>query len=168
MLLVQDKTGELERVYKRVVEKYEDDFGFLANNSNFLFTWRDREQLDDEGKPIAATARVINKRERDLYGYDFEINAHKEYFDELSETEKDRLIYHELLHCVVLPDEENPDYPATDNDGRNIIFCQPHDVIIRTFKKEIERFGLRGSDIDTAKFLAKQYRNYIKRELKEV
>lgn len=155
-----DNKNEIKKTFDAVVEEYPDIFGFVVQNANFIFTFRDKPMYDDEGNPIAAQARSVNNRERDLYGTDFEICVYEELWSQLSPAGKKRLVFHELLHCRVEPDEENEDEPAYDKDGRVVIYIEPHDLIIKTFKQEIETFGLQTMDLDVAKFLSVHYKKY--------
>ena len=152
-----DDTEEIRLVFDAVINDYPDDFEFLAKYAKFQFTFREKPTYDEDGQPIAATAMRLSNRERDLYGADFEICCHKETWDYYNEDMKERLIFHELLHCQVAHDEEDEEIPAYDNDGRVYIYCVPHDIITKTFKREIEEFGLVGSDLDVASFMHKQY-----------
>lgn len=151
---VDEKEYDVKEIFDAVVEKYEDDFVDIVNNCNFLFTFRDSKIYDDEGMEIAAQSKLINKRERDLYGYDFEILFYEELWNELSRKQKMRLMFHELLHCQVVYDED--DNVATDKDGRVVTYITPHDIVIKTFKREIELFGLSSADMENALFLAKE------------
>lgn len=168
MKLQMDNKEVIKKTFDKVVEKYVDDFEFVINNARFIFTFRNKPIYDDDGNEIAAQARKVANRERDLYGVDFEICVYEELWNELSETGKERLVYHELLHCAVEmeldEDEEETGNPAYDSEGRVSVYLVPHDIVIKTFKKEIETFGLYGSDIGTAKFMALHYKNLVSKK----
>lgn len=161
MKLKIDKTGDVERIFKIVTKKYEDEFSFLCENAIFQFTTREKPLYDEEGLEIAATAQKLSNRERDLYGSDFEICVYLEYWETLSDVQKERIIYHELLHCYVYPDDEDESYPAYDKDERVVISMVPHDLVVKTFQAEIEEFGLSESDLSIAEFFYKQYKKYL-------
>ena len=161
MKLQIEQTGDVERIFTRVIEKYEDDFSFLAENAVFQFTTRETATYDEDGQTIAATAQRLSNRERDLYGSDFEICVYLDYWETLTDAQKERLIYHELLHCWIAEDEESPGYPAFDRDNRIVIGITPHDLVVKTFRAEIEQFGLDNSDLSLAEFFYKQYKRYL-------
>lgn len=162
MKLRLEETGDVERIFNIVIGKYPEEFEFISENAVFQFTVRENPTYDDDGLPIAATAARLSNRERDLYGSDFEICVHLDNWEELTDAQKIRLIYHELLHCWIARDEEDEDYPAYDKDDRVIIGMVPHDLVVRTFKAEIEQFGLQEGDLQLAEFFYKQYKKYMK------
>lgn len=151
---VDEKEYDVKDIFDAVVEKYHDDFADLVENCNFLFTFRDSKIFDDEGMEIAAQAKLISKRERDLYGYDFEILFYEELWSTLTRKQKMRLMFHELLHCQVDYDED--DNVAVDKDGRVVTYITPHDIVVKTFQREIELFGISPADMETAVFFSKQ------------
>lgn len=155
-----DNHNAIKKIFDAVVEEYPDDFDFVVRNANFIFTFRDKPMYDDEGNPIAAQAKSVSNRERDLYGTDFEICVFEELWDTLTEKGKKRLVYHELMHCRVEPSEDSEDEPSYDNDGRVVTYIEPHDLIIKTFKREIEVFGLQQMDVDVARFMSVHYKKY--------
>ena len=114
---------------------------------------------------IAAQSKLINKRERDLYGYDFEILFYEALWNELSRKQKMRLMFHELLHCQI--DYTEDDEVAYDKDGRVVTYITPHDIVIKTFKREIELFGIGSCDMENATFLANELFKK-KKQLKDV
>lgn len=161
MKLELEKSGDVERIFNKVVEDYPDEFQFITENTMFQFTTREVATYDDEGRTIAATASKLSNRERDLYGSDFEICVYWEYWETLDDTQKERLIYHELLHCYVELDEEDESYPKYDKDERVVIGIVPHDLVVKTFKAEIEEFGLSYDDLEIAEFFYHQYKKYL-------
>ena len=164
MKLQIDKTGDVERIFKIVTEeKYQEEFEFLCENAIFQFTTREKPQYDEEGLEIAATAQRLSNRERDLYGSDFEICVYLEYWETLSDAQKERIMYHELLHCCVYEDEDDYGNPAFDNDGRIVISMVPHDLVVKTFQAEIEEFGLSESDLKLAEFFYNQYKKHLEK-----
>jgi hypothetical protein len=162
-----DRKEVIKKIFDKVIADYPDDFAFVAENAKFIFTFRDKPMRDDEGNMIAAFAKAVSNRERDIYGTDFEICVFEELWDELTAQQKEQLVYHEMLHCRVVEDEEIEGEPAYDNDGRVIIYIEPHDVIVKTFKREIEVFGLQRRDLDVSKFLALHYKKYKDKRVKD-
>ena len=160
-MLFRSKSGDVERIFNMVIEEYPDDFQFLTENAIFQFTTRQDPTYDDDGNTVAATAHKLSNRERDLYGSDFEICVYMEYWETLVDEQKKRLIYHELLHCWVEPDPEDDSYPKYDKDERVVTGILPHDLVVKTFKAEIEQFGLDSGDLELAEFFHAQYEEYL-------
>lgn len=151
---VDENEYDVKEIFDAVAEKFHDDVADVVENCNFLFSFRDSKIYDDEGMEIAAQAKLISKRERDLYGYDFELLFYEDLWNELNRKQKMRLVFHELLHCQVDYDED--DNVAIDKDGRVVTYITPHDVVVKTFKREIELFGISPSDMETAMFFSQQ------------
>lgn len=165
MKLAIEETKDVEKIVNKVTLEYEEDFGYLFDNCVFQFTKRADPTYDDEGREIAATASKLSNRERDLYGSDFEICVYWPYYETLTVEQKERLIYHELLHCYIEFDDNGD--PAYDKDERVKIGCVPHDLVVKTFKQEIEEFGLSESDLAVAEFFYNQYSKYLEEKAKK-
>ena len=152
-LIIRDKKGELEAISNEWIEK-EKQFHVLSK-IKILFVWKlgDTPDYDDEGTPIAATTRVLPKRERDIYSYDVEIKVFKATWRKRGPKSKRRLIWHELFH-IELQEGENFKV-ARDDDGRVIVKIRPHTVTVNTFEEEIERFGILGRDVPDALVLSR-------------
>lgn len=152
-------TGKLQKEFEKVIGQ---DFPLLSDVP-IIYTFRDSPQYDEDGIPIAASARKINNHDRDIYGYYFEINVHRETWDDMSKEQKYRLAWHELYHCQVSYDEDTGELIFDDN-GNYITWLEPHDIVMKTFRAEIEKFGLFGADKTNAVFLAKMLSSQIKRQ----
>lgn len=155
-----DESGELEKVFNSVIEK---DFPLLSH-ANFLFTFRNNEKTDDEDRPIVAEARKIPNKERDLYGYDFEINVHFDAWREMLKGDRKRVAWHELNHCRVRETVDGE--PEYDDNERLKIYTESHDVVIKTFRAEIARFGMDDDVRAIAKFLRSQLKPSTDRKRK--
>ena len=147
-----DKSGKLSNVFLPILKR---EFPILKH-VNILFTWRNIAKWDDDGRPTAAEARRCSNKERDLYGFDFEVNVLRDNWDGLNTFAKVRLAWHELNHCVVVVDEDGK--PSKDDCGKTMISIEPHDLIIRSFKEEVNKFGLSPVDISPSKFLYKEWK----------
>lgn len=137
---VKDESGELEKIFSEIIER---EFPLLEF-ARFLYTWRRDEKKDEESQLVLASARKLQNRDRDVFAYDFNIEVWKEYWEGLSEVEKEKLAFHELNHCRIKLDEYGA--KAYDTNGRLNIFLEPHDIIIRKFKAEVLKYGLDGGD----------------------
>jgi len=140
----QDKTKELRQYFIKVRERMPDDFAHFNHvKVNFLF--RDPPDTDSDGLGgetiIAGYAKKLGNKERDIYGYDFEICMAAAVWKEATKKQKFRLMWHEMTHCQI-DYEEDEATPARDKDGRVRTWIKPHDVLMRTFYEEVEKFGL--------------------------
>lgn len=153
----KDKSGVLKAFFEPFIKK---EFPELTH-AKMLYAFRDNEKKDDEGRPIAAEARKIPNKERDLYGYNFEILVHDVVWAKMSNKEKERLAFHELLHCRVSMDESGE--PEKDEHGRLITYLEGHNIYLKTFKEEIERYGIEIDDLETVEFLAEALQNRAKK-----
>jgi hypothetical protein len=143
---IKDESGELEKIFTKIIE---EEFPLLKN-ARFLYTWRRDEKRDEEGQVILASARKLQNRDRDVFAYDFNIEVWKEYWEKISEIEKEKLAFHELLHCRIKLDEYGA--KTYDTNGRLSIFIEPHDIIIRKFKAEVVKYGLDEGDKNIISF----------------
>jgi hypothetical protein len=132
----KDDTGELEKEAKPIIE---ESFPELAA-VNILFTFRDPPAKAGAGKVVAGTCRAISARDRDLFGYDFEICMAEAVWGQLLRRQKKRLTWHELRHARVDLDEDGN--PVLDKEERVKIWVEDHDIDVRTFHEEIEEFGM--------------------------
>jgi hypothetical protein len=153
----QDKSGKLKKVFDKVMKKY---FPELLK-AEFLFAFRNNDKFDDEEQVIIAEARKIGSKERDLYGFDFDITVHHDTWTDSKEEMKYRIAFHELSHCGLKLDDEG--VPKRDANDHLITEMIKHDIYIKSFKTEIEIFGLDGEDlVDSAKFLSEALSNQDK------
>ena len=95
----------------------------------------------------------MSKYEQDVYGFDFEISVCEDVWEKFNADNRERIIFHELLHCRVELDEA--DRILLDKEDRPATYLQEHDLSLNTFKKEIEKYGLSTGSLETALFLQK-------------
>ena len=72
----RDKTKRLNKVFDKCRRKYFPKLRYV--NINYIF--RTVQEKDDEGRLVIGTARKLSNKDRDLYGYDFEISARHRIF----------------------------------------------------------------------------------------
>lgn len=75
--------------------------------------------------------------DRSLAAFDFVILLNKEAWSSMSGAERERLIYHELLHATVCFDDEGDE--KRDEAGRLVTALRPHDI--QEFRQVVERYG---------------------------
>ena len=146
---VLDTEGEMEKYAKRLMRDY-DDLRILRN-LNWIYVWKMGDpEYDNEKLMIAGQTRKLPARERDLYNKDVELRIHHDTWLDMLRDQKLRLIHHELMHVQVEVDEDME--VKRDDDGRILFHCISHDIVIKTFEKEIQLYGLPS-----------QYRTVVKR-----
>ena len=155
--LERDESGELE---KYVVQCIKNEVSLVAiQHIRFLYVWYIGEspELDEEKMWVMASVRKLPVRERDVFGVDVELKMNRSLWEDSTTEQKKRTIWHELKHIYVHLDESmNIEY---DNDGRISFHMARHDVVIKTFEEELEKFGLpRGAEY-SSKLIATAYRN---------
>lgn len=153
----KDESGELEEIFEEIKDEEFPELNCCKINYIFRTTFK----KDDEGGIVLGEAAKLPTRERDLYGYDFEICIHKGSWVRMKEEEKKRVAWHELNHLVVITDQFEE--PKLDKARRIKIGIKPHDLVIRTFMEELEIFGPTQEQI---KAINKIKKFKIKRELK--
>lgn len=144
-----DNTDKTRKIYDRLIEKF---FPKLKGLS-ILLTMRDSEKTDDEGNIIVAEAKKISTRERDLWGPDCEVCMDANIWAKSNLVDKYRIAFHELSHFRIETDKETGEVKL-DGNNRYKIALEKHDIMVKTFKREIEIFGLDGTDKEVADFMA--------------
>jgi len=132
----RDPTKELNNYFEASRQKYFPDIA--SANINYIF--RTVQEKDDEGRVVVGSARKLPNKDRDLYGYDFEICIHKDTWKNASKKYKKRIAYHELRHLHVKFKFKIKE-PMVDTAGRIKIALNQHNLVIRTFIEELEIFG---------------------------
>lgn len=142
----KDETGTLARVFEKVKKR---QFKKLKP-VKILYSFRSTPKFDEDGRPIAAQAAKLSTRERDIYGFDFEICVNEETWKSYSEDRRKQLAWHELNHCRVEyeldENEQETDKPVKDKASRVSIWIEEHDIILRCFMEELKRFPPWPSD----------------------
>ncbi len=133
----QDPTKQLNRVFVSVIRDHFPKLRYV--NINYVF--RTTPKTDDEGMTVIGETRKLNNRERDLYGYDFEITVHERSWEGFSKRMRERVAWHELNHCIVKWSKATGKEPARDKAGRVQISLRRHDIVIKTFYEELVKFG---------------------------
>lgn len=129
------KDKKLEEFFEEVRKK---EFPWLSiGNINYIF--RSKTKLDKENRVIIGTASVLSPRERDLYGYDFQICIDETIWSIANKEEKEQIAWHELNHLIIKTTKNGEElYNSAD---RIKIAVRPHDIVIKTFAEEIRKFG---------------------------
>ena len=114
----------------------------ILTRLRFLFIWRIGEPEFDnkDGGMIVASVRKLPTRERDMYRKDIELRVNYDHWQEMSESQRYRTIFHELSHVEIEVDEGFE--VVLDEDERIKFHTKGHDIVIKSFKEEIEIFGL--------------------------
>lgn len=150
-----DESGDLKKMVLRVMRDHKKLR--VITNLRFLFTWRlgDPEYDSKEGSVIIASVRKLPTRERDIYGKDAELRFNLDAWQRMSDKQRYRAVFHELLHVTVELDEHIN--IVGDEDGRVKFTLASHDVLIRTFKEELELYGLPDEYVHTLDILTRKH-----------
>lgn len=153
--------NKVERLLKKVINK---DFKHLKNIP-FIVVFRKKSKPGEDGMIIAGQIRVLSAKMLAVYGVQVELELSLPVWKALSKQGKYELLWHELNHLVVDTDEETGE-PARDKSGNIIVYTQDHDLVLRTFRDEIRKFGLKKHDVDALKFLHETYVAFKKGKIK--
>ncbi len=146
---VLDGRGKLEKLAKKVIRKNKE-FRHLKH-ANMLYCYRKPARIDKDGLVVAGQARKMPVQARDLFGVDFVIEMAWDVWKYLSKKAKYRLMWHELNHCQFVIDEAAQ--PVRDRHGRIKLALERHDLVIKTFRGEVKKFGVAGHEKAIGKFL---------------
>ena len=149
-----DADGKIAQVAARVIRE-EKRFKPLVY-AKILYCFRRPPQYDKDGEMIVAKARRLPPMLRDLFKYDFIIEVASSIWKHVNKRGRYRILWHELRHCQIELDDALK--PVVDDCGRIKIHLDPHDLVIKTFKEEIIKFGAQGHERAIAKFLRRQAR----------
>jgi hypothetical protein len=123
-----------------------------------LYTFRKPNAMDGE-RVILARTRRCSTRERDVYGYDFEMEVGLDTWRKMDEERKTRLTAHEMRHMGVDLDEDG--VPVRDEHNRVRIFVIPHDISIEVFKDEMREHGVPSLYVTDLIFLTRQAKKRV-------
>lgn len=153
----QDKNGEIQKVAASILKEQEEfeDLRLLK----FLFTWIDEPRTDEEKQPVAAQVKVLPAQWRDITGCDVQIEVCEPTWRELDQHWRRRLVEHEFRHVRVefKENKQGTLEPARDKQDRIKVKLVPHDIVIKTFKKEVKQYGLSFDDMGCLTFLKTAY-----------
>jgi len=152
VIYIPDIKGKLEKLGKRVI-KEDKEFKSLGW-VNINYCYRRPARFDKDGFLVAGQARRMPVQARDLFKVDFVIEMARDVWKHLSKEARHRLMWHELRHCQVVLDEASQ--PERDRHGRVKIKLDSHDLVVKTFREEVRKFGTAGHEKAIAKFLRKQ------------
>lgn len=146
--VIADEAGKIAEVYEKVIGKHFHGLKCL----HFIYAFREDEKFDpQDGQFIMAETIKFNTKHRDLFGKDVLMEVHQETWENMLPLERERLAFHECLHVHVENEEGVTNMgelftPKEDKQGRIMFKIQPHDVIIRRFKRELMYYGLAGDE----------------------
>jgi hypothetical protein len=163
--VIRDRHGELDKVALYCFKHKKWGYKPLRK-LKFLFVWKLGDpRWDDEGRAIAAQTRKLPTRERDIYGFDVEMEFWRKGWKNRSTKQQQRLMWHELQH---IDPEINEGFRwETDEDGRLKFKILEHDVVVTTFKKELKVWGLHQTDEPAAETLARALKKKRKKKPKK-
>lgn len=146
---IRDKKGRLADLAAQVIK--ENKQFKLLKLVNLIFCYRTPCRIDKDQQIVAGQARKMPAQARDLFMVDFLIEMAYDVWKFLGPKAKYRLMWHELNHCVVVLDESMQ--PKRDRHGRIKLKIEHHDLVVKTFRDEVIKFGTAGHHNAVAKFL---------------
>lgn len=153
---------KVAKIARKVIKK---DFPQLKDvRINYIF--RRKPAPGDDGMVIAGQVRILSSKMRDIYDVDVEMEIALPIWKALGKRGRYQLIWHELNHLVVTMNEETGEYEK-DKEGRIIVGAQDHDLVMKTFSKELRKFGLTARDLKMLKTLYEIYRDWKSGKIKE-
>jgi hypothetical protein len=152
----KDSDGEIRAVAKTVIKRTPEFAPIREANLRVLFVWRDKPRFDDDNYPVAARVSILPSKWRDVLEKDVEVEVCVPIWKKLNKTWRERLIEHEFRHVEIEEDPEGNGF-AKDNEGRIKVKLIPHDIHLRTFSAEIEKWGFSSAEVVAAAFIAKRY-----------
>ena len=160
--VIRDETGVVKKVAQQIV-KDTPEFQTIKQ-LKFIFTWwvGEEPEKDQEKTYITASVRKLPARERDLYNKDVEFRVNKDLWENANAETRYRIVWHELCHVHVHTDEDFN--IELDQDGRVSFSLLSHDVVIKTFSVELDKFGLPPDLVYPSSLVSKAYRRHTKKE----
>ena len=143
-----------EPVHGRVnalIEKWHPDLKTSNARIDLLYVYADEGQtpLSCHGYPAAAVVRVIGDKDRVAGRGDAEIVIDKQYYEELTDPEKDALLDHELYHLIVKKDRHG--VIELDDHRRPLMKMRKHDQQFGWFDAIAQRHGEASAEVQQAR-----------------
>lgn len=159
--IIRDESGSIRQIAVQVVSETPH---FLAlKQLRFIYTWwvGEEPEKDPERSYVFGSVKKLSTRERDLYKKDVEFRVNREMWEGATMESRYRLVWHELCHVNVHTDEDF--HIVLDQDGRVSFSLVGHDVVIKTFAAELDKFGLDPGQAYPSKVVAQAYTKYRKK-----
>ena len=157
---IKDSKGNLARLAAKII-KENKQFKFLKL-VNIVYCYRTPPRISKDQMIVTGQARKMPAQARDLFDADFLVEMAYDVWKLLNKKARYRLMWHELNHCIVVLDDTWQ--PEKDRHGRIKLKIEHHDLVIKTFKEEVVKFGTAGHERAVAKFL----KSKVKRKAKEL
>lgn len=153
---LKDKRGDLQALGECCIQEDPENLGSLSC-LNILYAWRDPPKYDQHKHRIVHGEAIrLRSKERDLFGYDVMIVMAQKIWKELSASQREKLMWHELYHFYVPLDDAAA--PVTDDHGRIKIQLRDHDLNMERFEAEIDKFGPDSEELVTMKRISRLYK----------
>lgn len=135
--LIARKIGE------KITETYKIMEGLIKTDRADLkdlkigMAWRLGWRADPYGVLTLGQCRKRGDLDRELDDYDLVILLNAEAYPALQDREKERLIYHELMHAQIVTYAD--DQPKKNDRGRIVLRIRKHDI--SAFRSELQKYG---------------------------
>jgi hypothetical protein len=141
----QDEDGITHPIYQLMDRLIGSDHTELVE-ANIALSWDHGVKPDRDGHVMLGQARKTGELERQLHGYDVIIVLNSEWWNDAEVTDRQReaLLFHELCHPRPVLDEDND--PKVDENGKIVWYNRKHDV--EEFRAVIQKYGLYKADLE--------------------
>ena len=132
MTYIEDTSKEIEKIAKKLIDT---DFPDLSV-CKIRYAWNETPKEDTE---VMGTTTMFSKKIRDLFEIDFLIDINRDYWRNFDKIDKEKVVYHELCHCVVKKNKDNT--IAFDKEDRVKIALKKHDIVLERFQSELDKYN---------------------------
>lgn len=139
-----DPTGRVPSEPYALLEKVRAECHPHLAEARFVLLWRKNLAEDRDGHLMLGKCVKASDMHRQLHDSDFAILLNKDAWDELSPSQREALIDHELSHADLSLDEEGE--PKRDESGAVVWRTRKHDL--EEFRAVVERRGLYLADLE--------------------
>jgi len=110
-------------------------------DARIVLAWRVGAKPNADGLLEVGRCRRRSDVDRALEDCDFLITLTRDVWELMSPSQRDRAVYHEIMHAVIVLDEDGA--PKRDQAGRVLTRIRRHDIEL--FRSEVEHFGTDGA-----------------------
>jgi hypothetical protein len=161
MATTYEKCDEVvNRRVRRLIQKHYPDLQECEARIDCLFARNgDGPAVKLHGYACLAVVRKTSLKQRVLGLGDAEIVIDEKAYEDLTETQRDALLDHEIYHLEVQKDEHG--YPDTDDAGRPKLKLKLHDWELGGFAEIAQRYGSDAPEVKAAQDFQDKFGQYV-------
>lgn len=138
-LIPPDAMPDMYALVNDLISKVHDHL----TNARIVLAWNLSWGADVDGKVILGKAKKCSDLDRELAEFDFVIMINRDFWDEANVAQRRALMDHELSHCAVTMDGDDP---KVDEKGRTVWRMRKHDI--EEFSGVVLRNGIYKQDLE--------------------